>query len=454
MARNGLCRLIAPLIGLAFFLAAGMSLAAIAGGQGKTATYFSHGQSIFDAQDRNSSRQGAVQDFLEQALTQAMGTFISPAQMGSQFASIQDKVLKHADRYVENYQIFSESPANGLYRVNGQVTIVMDVLRRDLQQMGIAVAEPRTPSASAVPSEAAPSPSASFAPGRMEQDQRQSSRGITVTRQELFWAVAEKWDQQWYLPHGKRDSRGLFALSIMQEAEDFDWFLHLPETGSISIEPNGNVSVAQVISEAKSLGLSKAVVGNVGVRKKQDQDNSIEATLRVLNVSSGKTQGEIRKTWKAGPASDLDDAVELASLVIQQLDDLLHEQAAGEERSAEVAAAPPSPGSGAGRGGGDELRGTGEWTILIHSENPFAHLEELQSLIRESSKSVQIKGMELGPGEVKMRLDGVDGHALSSLHGVQLTSGAHIQVDGASQEARSITLSFGPASGLQVEPTQ
>lgn len=458
MVHNRFCCLIRPLIALMLFLAAGISLAASGGGTEKRATYFSQGQAIDNPQDRNASQQSAVQDFLVQALTQAMGTFLSPSQMASQFAFIQDKILKQPQHYVETYQVFSETPANGLYKVTGQVTVTMDLLRTDLEQMGIGAAEARTPLEAAVPSSTAPSAaSAPSVQGRMPQGQRQPARGVVVTKQELFWAVTEKWDQQWYLPHGKRDPRGLFALSIMQEAQDFDWSLHLPEQGSITVEPNGNVSVPQVISEAKSLGISKIIVGTVGVRKKQNQDNSIEATLRVLNASTGKSQGEIRKTWKAGPASDQDDAVELASLVIAQLDNLLHEEGPGPGEDGEPAKAAPAaaaPTADSTRGSGGELRGTGEWTILIHSEHPFAHLEELQNLIKERSKSVQVKGMELGAAVVKLRLDGVDGQSLSSLRGARLPSGAQIQVDEVSQEARTISLSFSSTSTSQPEPGQ
>jgi hypothetical protein len=421
--------------------------------EAKTSAYFSQGQAIYNAQDRSGSQQRAVQDFLVQALTQAVGEFLSPSQMGGQFAFIQDKILNQPERYIESHQTFSEGSSNGLYRVTGQVTVNMDVLKKDLEQFDIGIGEARKPAAPDAPSEAVPPRLAPSGRERVEQTGRQPSRGITVTKQELFWAVAEKWDQQWYLPRGKRDLRGLFALSVLQEAEDFDWSLHLPETGSITVEPNGNVSIAQVISEAKSLGLSKAVVGNVGVRRRQDQDNSMEATLRILDVSTGKTQGEIRKTWKTRQSSDQDDAIELASLLIPQLDNLLNEEVVG-ERQIVGGDAPVAPSPGPTRGAGGELRGTGEWTVVIHSENPFAHLEELQNLLRERSRSMQVKGMEVGPGEIKMRLDGIDGETLSSLQGAQLPSGTQIQVDGVSQEARSITLSFGLTSGPQVEPVQ
>lgn len=450
MLRDGFSRLIGPLMVLTLFMASGVSFAQSGGDGGKTATYFSQGQAVNNAQDQNASQQSAVNDFLVQALTQAMGTFLSPSQLGSQFNSIQEKILKQPQRYIATYQIFSETPAGGLYKVTGQATVAMDLLKKDVEQLGVGSAQARMSSGT----DQAPPPASSSAE-RTPQEKHQSSRGVIVTRQELFWAVAEKWGQQWYIPRGKGDSRGLFALSVMREAQDFDWSLHLPETSSITIEPNGNVSIPQVVSEAKALGIRKAVVGTVGVRKKQDQDNSIEAILRILDVSTGTSQGEIRKTWKAGQTSDQDDAVELASLVIPQLDNLLHDQEASEGRKgAPSAGAAPGSGEAQEREGSDEKKGASEWTLSIPSERAFAYLEELQNLLRERSKSFQVKRVEMGAGEVRMRVEGVDGSSLSALQGTRLPSGVQLQVEGVSQENRSARLSFGPAGASQTEPKQ
>ena len=51
----------------------------------QSVTFFSQGQSTYNPQDQARSRQQAVQDFMGQALIQAIGKFLNPSQMGTQF---------------------------------------------------------------------------------------------------------------------------------------------------------------------------------------------------------------------------------------------------------------------------------------------------------------------------------------------------------------------------------
>jgi hypothetical protein len=110
----------------------------VAGGQseGKPGVFFSQGQAISNPQDRSGSQREAVQDFLAQAIAQAAATVLSPAQLGKQYQRIQEVILKRPDRYVRTYEIFSEnSNQGGLYRVTGQVSVAMDLLKNDLARL-------------------------------------------------------------------------------------------------------------------------------------------------------------------------------------------------------------------------------------------------------------------------------------------------------------------------------
>ena len=85
-----------------------------------------------------------------QGLTQAIGSFLSPTQMGTQFSEIQKKLLAKPSKYIDSYQVFSESQTDGMFRVIGQVTVSMDALRKDLEESGILAAQqkPQAPPAS------------------------------------------------------------------------------------------------------------------------------------------------------------------------------------------------------------------------------------------------------------------------------------------------------------------
>ncbi|ABK16122.1 hypothetical protein [Syntrophobacter fumaroxidans] len=94
--------------------------------------FFSQGQAPYDPQNRQKSQQNAVREFQVQAITQAVGTFLSTSQMGTKFQAIKDKVLRQPERYVDAYQVFSETVENGRYQVAGQVTVAMGLLKKDL----------------------------------------------------------------------------------------------------------------------------------------------------------------------------------------------------------------------------------------------------------------------------------------------------------------------------------
>ena len=114
------------------------------------ATFFSHGQAVDDPQDHAKSQQQAIQDFMVQGLTQAIASFLSPTQMGTQFSELQKKLLVKPSKFIDSYQVFSESHTDGMFQVIGQVTVSMDALKKDLEESGILVAQqkPQAPAAS------------------------------------------------------------------------------------------------------------------------------------------------------------------------------------------------------------------------------------------------------------------------------------------------------------------
>ncbi|MBP8645727.1 MAG: hypothetical protein KBH99_06365 [Syntrophobacteraceae bacterium] len=443
--------------------------------QGKTALFFSQGQAIYHPQDRARSQQDAIQDFLLQAVTQALGNLLSSSQMGSRFGPVQEKILKHPERYVVTYQLFSESPAGGLYRVTGQVTVAMDNLRRDLMQMGLGAGSygerqepaslPDQPSRTASTSETV----------RNSGEPRQATRGIVPSGQELYWAVAESWGEDWHIPKGPRDPRGLFASSVLQECRDYTWSVRLPEAGALTPDVRGNVPLNSVLAQAGRLGLARAVVGTVALRKSGNQNPRIEAALRVVDVPSGRVQGEIRKQWTLHGDSIQEGALELASLIIPQLDQFMGEfgkrtPAADrrfiEPQPASPSAPPvtePSPSETMGRQAPSQappipqeappstpsppqppptIRGSGEITLAIKAPHSYAHWEELEKYLREHCKSARVISVTMGPDGTRVRMDGVDGRFLETLGETRLKDDLTVRVEGYSPDSRTLTISF------------
>lgn len=394
-------------------------------------SFFSRGQAVYDAQNLAKSQREALKDFLVQGVTQAAGTMLSPSQMGSQYANLEAKVLKNPERYVQTYQIFSENSTDNQYRVTGQVTVSMDVLKRDMRQMGLQVS-PSSAVPTAPPS--APEQSVEAAPS---QPPRQNSQTAPVeeaaedasvpeqtlnAQQDILWAVAEKWDDDWVLAATGNDPRVPFAVSVLQESEDYLWSVNFPSAESVPVDAAGNVPMEQVVTLAKSAAVQSAVVGTAAVRRDAGQRQQLRVFLKVIDSASGKAKGEIRKEMPLGEVNPQQTALQMASEVVPQLDQLLRRP---------LPAAPPKT----------VVRADDEWTLLIKSEYPYASWDALQEVLKKRSKSLHVNRLELGRDVAKVKIRGLDSDFLTLLQsGVQLRDGSRVQVDQYSPESRFVEL--------------
>jgi hypothetical protein len=430
----------------------------------RSATFFSQGQAPYDPQDHAKSQQQAIQDFMVQGLTQAMGSFLSPAQMGAQFSEIQKKLLAKPSKYVDSYQVFSENQTDGLFRVIGQVTVSMDALRKDLEQSGIVSAQQTAPPAS---SEATNAPAASSSAEAVQtQDEgtqrevdnstraasqpqpaagsenRPPSRGISVSKGEILWVVSEKWEQEWELPTEGSGDSFLFARSLGQEMDEHNFSIHLPLTGSVRMDLSGSVPSSQVISLAEGLGIQDVVVGKVSYM--QDRNGKqvwLDAGLRVIRIGQGKSEFELHKAQSMEDLTNQEGALELAKLVAPRLVELLGGPGSGR------AAGGPAPGQG---GPSEQTGSTGPLTIYLPSAQ-FSFWSELEGVLRRQWKNMLINGLELGPAEGVVKLDGVNGDYILKMSGTSLPSGATLRVDSYSTEARTMKISFVPPGKAQAE---
>jgi hypothetical protein len=503
--------------------------------RGKSAEIFSQGQAVYNPQDLARSQDEAVRDFHLQAVTQAVGTYLSPSQMGSQFGPLHEKVLKQPERYIETYQIFSESPMGGLYRVTGQATVSMDALRKDLLRAGFALAE-GAPSPSLPPSarprvetpdtsdsqdkqdasevedasdvedssdtsdssdaedasDTPDTPDNSEAykiagtwetreespPAAAKQHQQEvllakSARETAVSRQKHLWAVAERWDREWYLPKDRRDPHGLFALTMLQESQDYGWSLVFPDSdGAESImDSRGRISRDEALAAAEAMGAEKIVIGTADLVPRGSHDASFAVNLRVLDVASGKSLGEIHKEMDLDGASDQQGAMDMASALVPQLDRFLREPSRLKERvkserierieqsdrpeQSEQSEQPTQSAQSAQPAQPTEsLKGAGEWTLLIRSDHQYAYWEDLAKILLEHFKSMRVRSIEFSGSEAKIRIDGVDGEFLSSLQGTAVREGVRIQIDGLSQETHSLRVTFTRSEAPETEPAQ
>lgn len=394
-------------------------------------SFFSQGQAVYDAQNLAKSQQEALKDFLVQGVTQALGTLLSPSQIGSQYANLEAKVLKNPERYVQTYQIFSENPSGGLYRVTGQVTASMDVLKRDVRQMGLQVSESSStpaapPKAPQPPAEAAqtqqPPQTAGTAPEEGPSEHAPVPEQSLNALQDVLWAVAEKWDGDWVLAATGNDPRVPFAISVLQESQDYLWSVNFPSAGSVAMDASGNVPMERLTALAKSAAVPNAVVGAATLRQDATQGQLLRVSLKVVDMASGKSKGEIQKEMPLGGASPQQAALRMAAEVVPQLDQLLRRPLAAAPAKAVVST-------------GDE------WTLLIRSDYPYASWDALQQVLKDRSKSLQVNRLELSRDVATVKIQGIDSGFLDLLQsGVQLRDGSRVQVTQYSPENRSVEL--------------
>jgi hypothetical protein len=437
--------------------------------QSRPATYFSSGQAVYDPQDQAKCQQQAIQDLMVHGLTQAIGSFLSPAQMGTQFAEIQKKVLAKPAKYIDSYQVFSEEQTGGMFRVVGQVTVSMGALKEDLENSGIlaaqqkALAQPTPSPGISAPTGATESenkhveenvesaeesdesqtsgshPPASQPPVIEEGAGRPSYRGISATKREILWAVAEKWDQEWDLPTESDNVSSLFARSLGKEMDNFS--ILFPQSGSVKMDLSGNIPPSQVISLAEGLGIQDVVVGKVCYA--QDRNSKqvlLDASLRVIRIGQGKSEFELHKAQSMEDLSNQEGALELARRIAPQLSSLLGGAQAGQGAGAST----PGETSSA------QAASTGPLSINVPSAQ-YPYWMELESILREQFKNMQIAGLQIGATESAVKLDGVNGEYILKMSGTRLPSGATVRIDSYSTEAQTMKVSFSPPGGVQAE---
>ncbi len=450
-----------------FFSPGSLAMGDPVAGVSPSNTFFSQGQAVYDPRDQAKSQQMAVQDFMAQGLTRAMGSLLSPAQIGAQFSEIQKNILAKPSRYIDSYQVFSESQLDGMFRVIGQVTVSMDALQKDLEQSGIVVTHQKNEAAIASSQEiSAPAPAAegenvqdaesgepsaetegskpavSEPPAAEQGTRTPSTRGIAATKSEVLWVVAEKWEQDWNLPTEGVGDRFQFAQSLASEMDGYGFSVHLPMTGSVRMDLSGSVPFSQVISLAEGLGIQDVVVGKVSYTQDRTSNQVLlDASLRVIRIGQGKSEFELHKTQSMEELSNQEGTRELAMRVASQLSILLGGPQAGRGTDAQ------GPGQGPSSA---QMGNVGQLTIYLPSDQ-FSYWSELEGVLRQQWKNMQINGLEIGQTEGVVKLDGVSGDYILKMSGNPLPSGATLRVGSYSTEAHTMKITFVPPGKVQAE---
>jgi hypothetical protein len=399
--------------------------------QKKTTVYASQGQAVYRYEERSKSQKQAVHAFLTHGVAQAITSIVGSSQMNAGSQAAKERILKQPERYVESYRITSEGPSKGIYKVAGEVTVGIQAIKKELSTAAVNPASASPASTKPPPlggEQANPAPTTS----KTAQTQPPPSRGVIFSKPSLFWAVSEKWDNQWILPVMEAGQQVLFARNLLQESEDFEWTLRFPEQSGINIDAEGNASVDQVTALARQAGAKHAVVGTVALvpSRSQAQELVVAANLRLLDVDAGKLLGDMHKEASAESGSIQEAVMNLADSVALQLD-----------RTFQSEQAPPEKSQAAARRSAPTRPTDGSWALNIRGENHYAAWEELLKALRERFADMHIQSVDVGGDETRAVVDGIEEAFFSSLEKAPLPRGLQMRVESLSSESRQIELS-------------
>ena len=91
------------------------------------------------------ARDLALREALRSAVEQAVGRLLPVQRIVRYYPLLGERILDRSMTYVQDYQIVHETKGPQLYRVTVQTTLHMDRLRRDLQQLGLFLADTERP---------------------------------------------------------------------------------------------------------------------------------------------------------------------------------------------------------------------------------------------------------------------------------------------------------------------
>lgn len=401
------------------FLCLGFAAAGDLPSDAVVAEYFSQGRAMVHGENHAMSREEAFLDFLTQAVVQATSRILSPSGMETRYAVLKEKIFKEPGRYVQSYQIFSEGMAGGNhYHVAGRVTVAMEALRGDLMQMDVILD-------SDLAEESVPPPvSSQESIVESDTDARRDPAGSNTAGPMggggVFWAVAERWEEAWHIPHSRTDPQGLFGANVYEELSSIGWSIWFPGEKSLPVNEAGMIPPGDVLRLAKTAGVSRAVVGTVDVRRDDNARLRLATTLVVLDVHSGGTLGEIHKQLPVDEGATLDGTMELAAFVVPNLERLLRDH--GDKKTVPPSEQ-PEPEMTTIREEADHL------VLRIVSQRSQADWEALEGILREKSPNLEVTGFKLGENGGAVQLRGVGRATVNALNGMRLQDGGEVKVE-------------------------
>ena len=92
------------------------------------------------------ARDEAIVDGLWNAVEQGVGLLLSPEAVVDHFQVLSDRVYPQAEEFIHDYKVLTESKSGKYYRVIVRVTLLTDMLKDKLQDIGMLMTDRELPS--------------------------------------------------------------------------------------------------------------------------------------------------------------------------------------------------------------------------------------------------------------------------------------------------------------------
>ncbi|MGQ9484691.1 MAG: hypothetical protein ACUVSA_06840 [Desulfosoma sp.] len=401
-------------------------------------TFVAQGTAPLQPSNRAQSRAQALEDLLHQAVWQAVGTILSGQELSQKSKEIRKDVLSQAERYAQSYKILGEYTDGDLYRVQGAVDVALEMLRADLEKLGlIAQAPPSTGegASEAFHEEALREVTARVPPPQMKPTGLDRSRPETVEKR-ILWVVAENWDGSWFA--FTRDTlltSGGLARWVADEASDYGWQVEFP--GMLPKElPLTAEHMTPWLEEARRLGASHLVMGTA-----QKMGDALAVRLEVVEVGSGRRAGIVDERVSALGQDVLESLLLLAAVTVSKMEGVFR----GGTTPGPVAAkpAPTAPVATPAN------LPVGIWEMAVKGDAAYAAWLAMEKRLSEISKEFAVESVVLKTEGVNARTKNLPPEAAKVLDGMRIGAAMVVRLEGIDPSARTLTFTV---EAMPVEP--
>lgn len=92
------------------------------------------------------ARDNAIEQGLWNAVEEGVGRLISPASVLSHFQLLNDRVYSQPEQFIHEYKVLTESKSGRYYRVIVRTTLMTEILKDKLRNIGILMTDGELPS--------------------------------------------------------------------------------------------------------------------------------------------------------------------------------------------------------------------------------------------------------------------------------------------------------------------